>query len=397
VTRDPSRLFAIAAVAALAVTVALCWRVVFPEHRAVQRQRVAEQRGAAQASLLAEQQTFDDVQRSLDYRRAEEAASSPDAGEAELRHLAAYRADLDHAEARLARWEQRPRGIDEQITPDGTVERCGTCHPGMDDLAATHPGLGPQSPYQGWGCTVCHGGNGRALRSDEAHRFMMLRPWTRGPAVTLEPLVDALDHRDKAERAAAVASLRRLTGRDLGYAYHAPAAERAEAVGRWRTWWAANATHWRPRLPTGLDATGYDSSGRPVPYVGSGACLRCHEARQRRHVERWRATKFTSFDRLEAVEDNTPCLECHTTGYDPVTDTWLQEGVTCEGCHGPGADYAAAMAAAVVLQASGDVSEGERLLDEVSTQLREQMATRNVCVQCHDPFGVKDLAYEHVM
>jgi predicted CXXCH cytochrome family protein len=29
------------------------------------------------------------------------------------------------------------------------------------------------------------------------------------------------------------------------------------------------------------------------------------------------------------------CLACHTTGYDPDTDTYLAEGVTCEACHSP--------------------------------------------------------------
>ncbi len=29
------------------------------------------------------------------------------------------------------------------------------------------------------------------------------------------------------------------------------------------------------------------------------------------------------------------CLSCHTTGYDPMTDTYLAEGVTCQACHSP--------------------------------------------------------------
>src|SRR3989304_8734525 len=29
------------------------------------------------------------------------------------------------------------------------------------------------------------------------------------------------------------------------------------------------------------------------------------------------------------------CLVCHTTGYDPVADTYLAEGVACEACHSP--------------------------------------------------------------
>ena len=55
------------------------------------------------------------------------------------------------------------------------------------------------------------------------------------------------------------------------------------------------------------------------------------------------------------------------------------------------------MEAGVRLQAMGADAEGERLLDDVSTALRDRMASTNVCVECHDPFGVKELAFEHLM
>jgi len=29
------------------------------------------------------------------------------------------------------------------------------------------------------------------------------------------------------------------------------------------------------------------------------------------------------------------CLLCHTTGYDPTTNTWIEDGITCQACHGP--------------------------------------------------------------
>ena len=34
------------------------------------------------------------------------------------------------------------------------------------------------------------------------------------------------------------------------------------------------------------------------------------------------------------------CLSCHTTGYDDASAKYAHEGVTCEACHGAGADYA---------------------------------------------------------
>ena len=34
-------------------------------------------------------------------------------------------------------------------------------------------------------------------------------------------------------------------------------------------------------------------------------------------------------------EDQPSCVSCHTTGYDPLTNTWLDDGVTCQACHDP--------------------------------------------------------------
>lgn len=39
---------------------------------------------------------------------------------------------------------------------------------------------------------------------------------------------------------------------------------------------------------------------------------------------------------LEDDSWNTNCATCHTTGYDEATNTWVDEAVTCEACHGPG-------------------------------------------------------------
>ncbi|NJL93571.1 MAG: hypothetical protein HC915_07495 [Anaerolineae bacterium] len=36
-----------------------------------------------------------------------------------------------------------------------------------------------------------------------------------------------------------------------------------------------------------------------------------------------------------ALDSDTECLACHTTGYQPFTGTYMTEGVSCEACHGP--------------------------------------------------------------
>jgi len=42
------------------------------------------------------------------------------------------------------------------------------------------------------------------------------------------------------------------------------------------------------------------------------------------------------FEEAWLAQDKKPeCLMCHTTGYDPETNTWLADGITCEACHSP--------------------------------------------------------------
>ena len=45
------------------------------------------------------------------------------------------------------------------------------------------------------------------------------------------------------------------------------------------------------------------------------------------------------------LQVETDCAECHATGYDPeghqgglagITGTWVEDGIGCEACHGPG-------------------------------------------------------------
>ncbi len=78
---------------------------------------------------------------------------------------------------------------------------------------------------------------------------------------------------------------------------------------------------------------------KQVPgYAGSESCRKCHE----NIVTAWENTRhaqaFSSpiFQRDWSKEgSNITCLACHTTGFDKTTGKYAQEGVTCEGCHGP--------------------------------------------------------------
>jgi len=88
------------------------------------------------------------------------------------------------------------------------------------------------------------------------------------------------------------------------------------------------------------------TSAARAPFAGAAACGACHAAEH----EQWRGTGHArAFDVLHAQkrERDLACLTCHVTGAgeeggfrDPEASPQLV-GVTCESCHGPGAEHAA--------------------------------------------------------
>jgi len=69
----------------------------------------------------------------------------------------------------------------------------------------------------------------RTLAAAEAAR--------RADRSSIPPLIEMLDSPDAAQRMLAIATLERLTGQTLDYAYWAPEHQRSEAVSRWVQWW----------------------------------------------------------------------------------------------------------------------------------------------------------------
>jgi predicted CXXCH cytochrome family protein len=73
-------------------------------------------------------------------------------------------------------------------------------------------------------------------------------------------------------------------------------------------------------------------------YAGSESCAQCHENIHSAWVGTRHAQAFSApiFQRdWKELGNQVSCLECHTTGYDSQTGNYAEEGVTCEGCHGP--------------------------------------------------------------
>jgi hypothetical protein len=221
---------------------------------------------------------------------------------------------------------ERPRyGIRQILLKDGNqVDRCITCHLDLEVLEKKHSQI-ERFPFEEYGCTVCHGGVGRATESTRAHSTLR---------IPRRPLYEYLKVR--------------ATGTST------------------------------------LDLFQYTASGEPIPFTGSNLCLRCHLGSHPKHVARWRKLKFKPFDRVKAklkeVQrsglrlDESRCLGCHTTGFNELAGQYLEDRITCESCHGPGGFYAE-------LMAGGRARDGAQL---ARANILETRADR-VCLNCHKP------------
>ena len=217
------------------------------------------------------------------------------------------------------------------------VDRCMTCHIDEEKLVKLHPKELP-IPYDVYGCTVCHGGNGRALESEPAHEHMYA-------------------DRDAMEE-----------GR-----YSAD-----EFIKMWKRLQVLN-----PEEEIRLRRESFfGPTGQYQLYVGNDECVECHIVKHKDHVNRWMNSKFKTFERIKKEPDykagdedyKKQCYKCHTTGYREDKGIYAAEGVGCEACHGPGEVYAYLMQA---VREESDVEQGQKLA-KISFDF-------NICGDCHIP------------
>ena len=65
----------------------------------------------------------------------------------------------------IASYQNRKPEIVDLVLPNGQVERCKTCHIGLEEISDSHPS-------NTFGCAVCHGGNPLSLDEATAHAQM---------------------------------------------------------------------------------------------------------------------------------------------------------------------------------------------------------------------------------
>ncbi len=133
---------------------------------------------------------------------------------------------------------------------------------------------------------------------------------------------------------------------------------------------------------------------REPVYVGARACATCHDGPGMGHqFSKWLLTKHSraysvlskpearEIARLSGVpqepQESPVCLGCHATAAD--TEEWerepgffIQDGVQCEKCHGPGSEY---MDPEVMSNRQAAMQAGLR------------MPTRDLCMVCHNEKG----------
>lgn len=132
-------------------------------------------------------------------------------------------------------------------------------------------------------------------------------------------------------------------------------------------------------------------------YVGAGKCMKCHRKKAAGAQYRlWKASAHASaYETLgsekalaegkkRGIEDpqkSKDCLKCHVTAFAVMDeldkhDIKIEEGVSCESCHGAGSGY-------IEEETMKGVAEGK--IKPASVGLLQP--TEETCVQCHTPEG----------
>lgn len=109
-----------------------------------------------------------------------------------------------------------------------------------------------------------------------------------------------------------------------------------------------------------MSLTAFAQSEDPAKLIGTKKCAMCHKKDDTgNQYEKWQAMKHASAYEVLATEEakavaaqlgiddpqtSGACLKCHSTAYYFTEElksaaVAVEDGVSCESCHGPGADY----------------------------------------------------------
>lgn len=118
------------------------------------------------------------------------------------------------------------------------------------------------------------------------------------------------------------------------------------------------------------------ASAQQFKYIGATKCKMCHNKPDKgEQFNKWEAGPHAkAMETLKGDEKNDPkCLKCHSTAASVdkslVATIKVEEGVSCESCHGPGSVY---KSASIMKNQKLALSKGMTL------------PTEEVCVKCHN-------------
>lgn len=143
----------------------------------------------------------------------------------------------------------------------------------------------------------------------------------------------------------------------------------------------------KPSTAVAKDTAKADTTKVVHKYIGTFKCKMCHNGELKGKIyDKWASTAHAKAYQalaseqaktiaknmgIEDAQKSEKCLKCHVTGYKQATaDRYaIEEGVTCEACHGPGEHYQ-------VLKVMQD--------KKLSIQNGMIMPTEADCIKCHN-------------
>jgi len=143
-------------------------------------------------------------------------------------------------------------------------------------------------------------------------------------------------------------------------------------------------------LLTGMLAFSVSQAGGTHGYTGVKKCAMCHKGEAKGEmVEIWEKSKhshayevlgtqaakdvYTKLGKTGDPQTDNACLQCHVTAFGVdsalVGKVEMKDGVSCEVCHGPGADYA-------------KMGVMKNKTEAIAAGLTEK--PQDACVKCHN-------------
>jgi predicted CXXCH cytochrome family protein len=142
-------------------------------------------------------------------------------------------------------------------------------------------------------------------------------------------------------------------------------------------------------------SSGVYAQDKPVQYVGANKCKICHKPQFTKWSEAAHSNALKSLSSEKALEygkkngiadpsKDAKCLNCHSTAAtvdkNLLTKTiTIEEGVSCESCHGPGSKYKSPKI--MSKKAYGADAEAAR---KAAMDAGLILPTKEVCESCHN-------------